>query len=302
MSYTAKDIRNIALLGHGGDGKTMLAEDMLYLTHGSDRLGSIADGNTVSDFDPEEIKRQNSISTSLIPVEFEGCKINVLDNPGVFDFAGEIVQSLRVADAGLIVLSAKGGIAVGTEKAWKSMKDAGKPTMFYISKMDEDHANYFKVVDEGQNWVGMNDGYKAVDWTMADPESSDGNFSVTADEPIIWLTIDTKKKEVYKEAVSKVGLIGGFNGWSEADEPSFTYNVTDNVWESPVIAFTAGQGWKFRLNKTAWYGDAGPSSEIEGGIATTAQASGNIAAPGTGNYIVKVHGNRTPFVIEYVQQ
>ena len=118
MSYTAKNIRNIALLGHGGEGKTMLAEDMLYLTHGSDRLGSIADGNTVSDFDPEEIKRQNSIATSLIPVEFEGCKINLLDNPGVFDFAGEIVQSLRVADAGIIVLTAKSGIAVGTEKAW----------------------------------------------------------------------------------------------------------------------------------------------------------------------------------------
>ena len=117
MSYTAKNIRNIALLGHGGDGKTMLAEDMLYLTKGSDRLGSIAAGTTVSDFDPEETKRQYSISTSLIPVEFEGVKINILDNPGFFDFAGEIVQSLRVADAGMIVLSAKGGIAVGAEKA-----------------------------------------------------------------------------------------------------------------------------------------------------------------------------------------
>jgi len=148
MNYTAKDIRNICLLGHGGDGKTILTEDMLYLTKGSDRLGSIADGNTVSDFDPEEIKRQYSISASIIPVEFENCKLNLLDNPGFFDFAGEIVQSLRVADAGLIVLSAKGGIAVGTEKAWKSLKDAGKPAMFYISKMDEDHANYYKVVDD----------------------------------------------------------------------------------------------------------------------------------------------------------
>ena len=148
MSYTAKDIRNICLLGHGGDGKTILAEDMLFLTNGSDRLGSIADGNTVSDFDPEEIKRKYSISTSIIPVNFEGCKINLLDNPGFFDFAGEIVQSLRVADAGLIVLSAKGGIAVGTEKAWKSLKNANMPTMFYISKMDEDHANYYKVVDD----------------------------------------------------------------------------------------------------------------------------------------------------------
>ena len=148
MSYNAKDIRNICLLGHGGDGKTILTEDMLYLTKGSDRLGSVTDGNTVSDFDPEEIKRQYSISTSVIPVEFEKCKINVLDNPGFFDFAGEIVQSLRVADAGLIVLTAKSGIAVGTEKAWKSLKDAGKPAMFYVSKMDEDHANFYKVVDD----------------------------------------------------------------------------------------------------------------------------------------------------------
>ena len=148
MSYTAKNIRNICLLGHGGDGKTILAEDMLYLTKGSDRLGSIADGNTVSDYDPEEIKRQYSISASVIPVEFENCKINLLDNPGYFDFAGEVVQTLRVADAGLIVLSAKGGVAVGTEKAWKALKDAGKPAMFYISKMDEDHANYFKVVED----------------------------------------------------------------------------------------------------------------------------------------------------------
>ena len=151
MSYTAKNIRNVALLGHGGDGKTMLAEDMLFMTGGTDRLGSIADGNTVSDFDPEEIKRQNSISTSLIPVEFEGCKINLLDNPGVFDFAGEIVQSLRVADAGIIVLTAKSGIAVGTEKAWKAMKDCGKPTMFYISKMDEENANFFGTVEAESN-------------------------------------------------------------------------------------------------------------------------------------------------------
>ena len=154
MSYTAKNIRNIALLGHGGDGKTMLAEDMLYLTKGSDRLGSIAAGTTVSDFDAEEIKRQYSISTSLIPVEFEGTKINLLDNPGFFDFAGEIVQSLRVADAGMIVLSAKGGIAVGAEKAWKSLKDANLPTMFYISKMDEENANYYKVVDDMRAMFG----------------------------------------------------------------------------------------------------------------------------------------------------
>ncbi len=147
MSYTAKDIRNICLLGHGGDGKTALAESMLFLTKGTDRLGKSVDGNTVSDFDSEEIRRGYSISTSIIPVEYNKTKLNILDNPGYFDFAGEIVQSLRVVDSGLICLSAKSGIGVGTEKGWKYLKNAGLPAMFYVSKMDEEHANYFAVVD-----------------------------------------------------------------------------------------------------------------------------------------------------------
>ena len=105
--YTAKDIRNLALLGHGGDGKSALCESMLYVTKAITRLGKRADGTTVSDFDDEEKKRQYSIKTSVIPVEFGGCKLNVLDNPGYFDFAAEIVQSLRVADAGIICLTAK---------------------------------------------------------------------------------------------------------------------------------------------------------------------------------------------------
>ena len=152
--YTAKDIRNVCLLGHGGDGKTILAEDMLFLSGGSDRMGTIADGNTVSDFDPEEIKRQYSISASVIPVEFDKCKINLLDTPGFFDFAGEVVQALRVADAGIIVLSAKSGVVVGTEKAWKATKDANKPAMFYLSKMDEENADYFKTVDQLRTQFG----------------------------------------------------------------------------------------------------------------------------------------------------
>lgn len=145
--YTAKDIRNISLLGHGGDGKSALGESMLFLTKGTDRLGKRADGNTVSDFDAEEIKRGYSISTSILPVEYKGCKLNILDNPGYFDFAGEIAQSLRVVDSGLICLTAKSGIGVGTEKAWSALEDAGLPAMFYVSKLDEDHADFFKVMD-----------------------------------------------------------------------------------------------------------------------------------------------------------
>ncbi len=152
--FTAKDIRNIALLGHGGDGKSALCESMLFTTKAITRLGKRADGTTVSDFDDEEKKRQYSIKTSVIPVEYGGCKLNVLDNPGYFDFAGEIVQSLRVADAGLILLSAKSGIAVGTEKGWKSLADAGLPAMFYISKLDEEHANFFNTFDSVREAFG----------------------------------------------------------------------------------------------------------------------------------------------------
>ena len=152
--YTAKDIRNLALLGHGGDGKSALCESMLYVTKAITRLGKRADGTTVSDFDEEEKKRQYSIKTSVIPVEFGGCKLNVLDNPGYFDFAAEIVQSLRVADAGLICLTAKSGIAVGTEKGWKSLADAGLPAMFYVSKLDEEHANFFNTFDSLRDIFG----------------------------------------------------------------------------------------------------------------------------------------------------
>ena len=152
--YTAKDIRNIALLGHGGDGKSALCESMLFLTKAITRLGKRADGTTVSDFDDEEKKRQYSIKTSVIPVEYAGCKINVLDNPGYFDFAAEIVQSLRVADAGMICLTAKSGIAVGTEKGWKALADANLPAMFYVSKLDEEHANFFGTFDAIRDTFG----------------------------------------------------------------------------------------------------------------------------------------------------
>ena len=153
--YTAKDIRNICLLGHGGDGKSALAESMLFLTKAIDRLGKRTDGNTASDFDPEEIKRGYSISTAVLPVEYNKCKINVLDNPGYFAFAGEIAQSLRVVDSGLICLTAKGGIAVGTEKSWDYLENAGLPAMFYVSKLDEDHADFFKTLDSLQDYYGQ---------------------------------------------------------------------------------------------------------------------------------------------------
>jgi elongation factor G len=146
MSYDTKNIRNVALMGHGNSGKTSLAESMLFTVGAIDRQGKVTDGNTVCDYDAEEIKRQITISASLAPVEFGGCKINVLDCPGYQDFVGEVLGSIRAAEAGLIVCSAKDGLSVGAERSWKYLKAAKKPAMFYISKLDEEHGDYYAVL------------------------------------------------------------------------------------------------------------------------------------------------------------
>ena len=154
MSYATKDIRNIALLGHGGNGKSTLAESMLYLTGAIDRLGSTAAGNSVSDYDAEEIRRHISISASTMYVEYQKTKINIIDTPGYFDFAGEVAQALRVADTGIICVSAKDGLNVGAEKAWKSLTDAKLPRAIYISKLDEEHADYFATLEQLRDKFG----------------------------------------------------------------------------------------------------------------------------------------------------
>ncbi len=142
MSYSVQNIRNVCLLGHSGNGKTALAESLLYMTGVLDRMGRIADGNTVCDYDPEEIKREISLSTSVAPLEYKGCRINVLDTPGAFDFAGEVMEALRAADAAVIVCSAKDGVSVGLEKAWKYCEQRNMPRFLYISKTDEENSDY----------------------------------------------------------------------------------------------------------------------------------------------------------------
>ena len=140
--YTVNSIRNVVLLGHSGSGKSALAESLLFMTGAIMRMGKNADGNTVSDFDPEETRRNISISTAVVPLEYNNHKINLLDTPGAFDFSGAVVEALRAADAAILVLSAKDGITVGFEKAWKYCEERNMPRMIYISKVDEDNADY----------------------------------------------------------------------------------------------------------------------------------------------------------------
>ncbi len=142
MSNSVQNIRNVCLLGHSGSGKTALTESLLYMTGAIDRMGRAVDGNTVCDYDPEEVKRQISLSTSVAPVDFTGCRINVLDTPGAFDFAGEVMEALRASDAAIIVCSAKDGVSVGLEKAWKYCEERNMPRFIYISKTDEENSDY----------------------------------------------------------------------------------------------------------------------------------------------------------------
>ena len=146
--YRTDEIRNVVLLGHGGSGKTSLAEAMAYVSVATNRMGKITDGNTISDFDKEEQKREFSISTSLIPIEWEKAKINILDTPGYFDFVGEVEEAVSAADAAVIVVSGKAGVEVGTEKAWELCDKYKLPRMIYVTEMDVDDASFRQVVQD----------------------------------------------------------------------------------------------------------------------------------------------------------
>lgn len=149
-----QDIRNIVLLGHGGCGKTSIAEAALYLTKATDRLGKPSDGNTVCDYDPEEIKRGFSLSAAMAPVMWNDIKINFIDTPGYLDFEGEVVQAIRVADSALISVDAKAGVEVGTKLAWDNATEAGIPKAFFINKFDDKEANFDNVFNQLKETFG----------------------------------------------------------------------------------------------------------------------------------------------------
>ena len=146
--YQSDEIRNVVLLGHSGSGKTSLAEAILFFTGVTDRLGRVEDGNTVCDYDAEEIKRRVSLSAAMAPFEWKNAKINLIDTPGLFDFEGEAIEGTRAADCAVIAVSAKSGVSVGTEKAWNRAQSRGLPRAFFVNKLDDGQADFYKVLEE----------------------------------------------------------------------------------------------------------------------------------------------------------
>lgn len=152
--FTTDKIRNVVLLGHGGCGKTSLAEAMAYLAGLTNRMGTVDDGNTISDYDKEETKRHFSIHTSIIPIPWGDVKINLLDTPGYFDFVGEVEEAVSAADAAIIVVSGKAGIETGTKRAWNLCEKYKLPRMIFVTDMDIDNASYRQVVEDLQALYG----------------------------------------------------------------------------------------------------------------------------------------------------
>ncbi len=152
--YPSNKIRNVVILGHGGCGKTTLTEAMAYLAGITTRMGKTDDGNTISDYDKEEQKRHFSIGTSVIPIEWDDCKINVFDTPGYFDFVGEVEEAVGAAAGAIIVVSGKAGVEVGTEKAWEICEKYKLPRIFFVTDMDVDNASYRKIVEDLEGLYG----------------------------------------------------------------------------------------------------------------------------------------------------
>jgi elongation factor G len=150
--YSTEAIRNVALISHGGAGKTTLAEAILHTTGATTRMGKIEDGSTISDFDEEEIRRSISLYTSVLPVEYKNCKINLLDTPGFLDFIGEVISALRVADSALVLVDSVAGVEVGTEITWQYCNRFNLPRIVVINKMERENANFQKVLTQLQEF------------------------------------------------------------------------------------------------------------------------------------------------------
>lgn len=214
--YTAENIKNIAVVGHGGDGKTTLVEAMLFNSGATERCGRVEDGNTVTDYDPEETKRQISITTALAPVEWKGFKVNLIDAPGYFDFVGEQVQAYILGDSALALVSALSGLSVGAENAYTYCKENGKPMAFLINQMDKENANFEKVFDQ------LNEKYGQSITKLQLPIMNGGKFTGVVD------VVEQKAYEFTGNKCKEIAVPGDLADELEAAREALIENAAAN--------------------------------------------------------------------------
>ncbi|MCQ2548561.1 MAG: elongation factor G [Lachnospiraceae bacterium] len=252
--YTTDKIRNVVLLGHGGAGKTSLAEAFGYLAGLTSRMGKVSDGNTISDYGKEEQKRKISISTSVIPLEWEGCKINILDTPGFFDFVGEVEEAAATADAAIIVVSGKSGVEVGTQKAWELCERFNLPRMIFVSDMDVDNASFRQVVEDMTTLYGkkmapfhlpIRENEKFVGYVNVITETGnrwEGKEVVECDVPDYSKPNLESYRESLMEAVAETSeeFMERYFGGEEFSDAEIRSALRTNIMECSIVPMTMG--------------------------------------------------------------
>lgn len=259
--YTTDRIRNVVLLGHGGSGKTSLTEAMAYLGGITSRLGSVTEGNTISDFDKEETKRKFSISTSVVPISWGEVKVNILDTPGYFDFVGEAEEAAAAADAAIIVVSGKNGVEVGTQKAWELCEKYKLPRMFFITNMDVDNASFRVIVERLTELYGKK--IAPIHFPIRENEKFVGYVNVVKKAGRRWLDRGNKEEceipayseeylEKYREnlleavAETSEDFMDRYFAGEEFSVPEIMMALTVNVDECEIVPVAMGSPVQLR--------------------------------------------------------
>lgn len=270
-NYDSKHILNIALAGHKGSGKTSVAESMLYLTGNVSRLGKIEEGNTSLDYDPEEVKRKSSVLTAVAPVEWKNTKINLIDTPGLFDFAGGIAEGMRAAESVLVVVSGKDGVDVGTEKVVNMATEMGKTKMFFVNGLCDESARFYRVFEDLKTVFGptvcpvvvpyINDGKAEVYVNLFEYRAykySEGGKVEPTNMPDLGTRFDGLR-EAIKEAVAETSeeLLEKFIEGEEFTPEEIILGVSQGVREGTIIPVFCGDahntyGIDQLLNSLTW--------------------------------------------------
>lgn len=255
--YDTSKIKNFCLLGHGNSGKTSLAEAMLYAAGNIDRLGSPQDGNTVMDFDSEEIKRKFSISAAMAACEWNGVKYNIIDTPGYFDFVGEVQEAIRVADAAILVINGKSGLTVGAEKAWKYCEERGLPRLIFINKVDDERVDYAGVLQQLKDKYGkkiapfqlpLREGERItgfVNIVEMEARKFDGNRTITAAMPDGLDEELAPLREMINEAVAETSeeLMEKYFAGEEFTLPEMYEALRNGVAEGDIVPVLCGSAY-----------------------------------------------------------